>query len=113
MGYPMDLENQLLELTGDIVKKIVSGYSPQKIILFGSLAYGTPTKDSDVDLLIIKDTDKRPIERWMEVKKLLRDPNRMRSISPLVYTTQEINERIAIKDFFIQEVLEKGKVLYG
>ena len=109
----MDTENQILELTGDIIKKIVSGYSPKKIILFGSLAYGTPTKDSDVDLLIIKDTDKRPIERWMEIKRLLRDPNRIISISPLVYTTQEIKDRLAIKDFFIQEVLEKGKVLYG
>jgi predicted nucleotidyltransferase len=109
----MAAENPLIELTGDIINKIVSGYSPQKIILFGSLAYGTPTKDSDVDLLIIKDTNQRPIERWMEVKKLLRDPNRTISISPLVYTTQEIKERLAIKDFFIQEVLEKGKVLYG
>ncbi|MCJ7832873.1 MAG: nucleotidyltransferase domain-containing protein [Deltaproteobacteria bacterium] len=109
----MNADNRLLELVGDIVKKIVSGYSPQKIILFGSFAYGTPTEKSDVDLLIIKDTDKRPIERWMEVKRLLRDPNRLLSISPLVYTMQEINERLAIKDFFIQEVLEKGEVLYG
>ena len=58
----MNAENRLIELTGDIVKKIVFGYSPQKIILFGSLAHGTPTKDSDVDLLIIKDTDYRPID---------------------------------------------------
>jgi len=95
------------------VKKIVAGYSPRKIILFGSFAYGTPAEDSDVDLLIIKDTDKRPIERWMEVKRLLRDPKRMISISPLVYTMQEISDRLAIKDFFVREVLEKGEVLYG
>ena len=109
----MNRENRSKELIEDIVKKIVAGYSPQKIILFGSFAYGTPAEDSDVDLLIIKDTDKRPIERWMEVKRLLRDPKRMISISPLVYTMQEISDRLAIKDFFVREVLEKGEVLYG
>jgi predicted nucleotidyltransferase len=97
----------------DIVKKLVTGYSPQKVILFGSHAYGMPTEDSDIDLLIIKETDKRPIDRWMEVKRLLRDRNRDVSVSPLVYTSEELSERVALKDFFIQEVLEKGKVLYG
>lgn len=109
----MNHENRLKELIADIVKKIVARYSPEKIILFGSLAYGTPTETSDIDLLIIKDTDKSPIERWMEVKRLLRDPNRTTSISPLVYTSQEVNDRLAIKDYFIQDVLIKGKVLYG
>jgi len=97
----------------DIVQRIVVGYSPQKIILFGSYAYGKPDSNSDIDLLIIKNTDKLPIERWTEVKRLIRDRNRIFSVSPLVYTTREIEERLAIKDFFIQEVLEKGEILYG
>ena len=96
-----------------IVQRIVAGYSPKKIILFGSYAYGEPDEDSDIDLLIIKDTDKRPIERWMDVKRLLRDRNRTVSVSPLVYTSRELEARLALKDFFIQEVLEKGEVLYG
>ena len=54
-----------------IVDKIISEYKPKKIILFGSYAYGTPTEDSDIDLLIVKDTDERPIDRWVEVKKIL------------------------------------------
>jgi predicted nucleotidyltransferase len=97
----------------DIVKKIVAGYSPQKIILFGSYASGIPNEDSDIDLLIIKETDKRPIDRWMEVKHLLRDRRREVPVSPLVYTSKELSDRMSLKDFFIQEVLEKGKVLYG
>jgi len=105
--------HQTRELVEEIVHKIVAGYAPQKIILFGSYAYGEPDDASDVDLLIIKDTDKRPIERWMEVKRLLRDSSRTVSVSPLVYTRQELEQRLAIKDFFIQEVLEKGEVLYG
>jgi len=94
-------------------KKIVKEYQPKKIILFGSYAYGEPTEDSDVDLLIIKDTDKRPIDRWIEVKRLLRDITRSLPVSPLVYTEKEIEERNAIKDFFIEEIFEKGEVLYG
>ncbi|MFH0812255.1 MAG: nucleotidyltransferase domain-containing protein [Pseudomonadota bacterium] len=101
------------ELINDILQRIVAGYSPKKVILFGSFAYGDPDENSDIDLLIIKDTDKRPMERWMEVKRLVRDRNRTVSISPLVYTSHEIEERLTIKDFFLQEILEKGKVLYG
>jgi predicted nucleotidyltransferase len=81
----------------DILSKIVAEYAPQKVILFGSYACGEPDEDSDIDLLIIKDTDKRPIERWMEVKRLLRDRNRTVSVSPLVYTRQELDQRLAIR----------------
>ena len=85
----------------------------QKVILFGSYAYGEPDEDSDVDLLIIKDTEKRPIGRWLEVKKLLRGRVPLLPVSPLVYTEKELEDRIAIKDFFIQEILERGELLYG
>ena len=96
-----------------MAEKIIREYQPKKIILFGSYAYGEPTEDSDVDLLIIKNTDKRPIDRWIEVKKLLRDAARRLPVSPLVYTEEEIEEGNAIKDFFIEEIFEKGEVLYG
>ena len=109
----MNETNEIQHLIEDVLQKVVTGYSPQKVILFGSHAYGQPDENSDIDLLIIKETKKRPIERWMEVKRLVRDRNRTVSISPLVYTPRELEERLAIKDFFIQEVLEKGKVLYG
>lgn len=97
----------------EIVDRILKGYKPKKVILFGSYAYGEPTEDSDIDLLIIKNTDKRPIDRWVEVKRLLRDVSRTVPVAPLVYTEKEIEQRIAIKDFFIQEIFEKGDVLYG
>jgi predicted nucleotidyltransferase len=106
-------EQQTPKTIQDIVQRIVAGYAPEKIILFGSYADGTPDEDSDIDLLIVKNTDKRPIERWMEVKRLLRDRDRRAAVSPLVYTPSELERRLAIKDFFIQEVLEKGQVLYG
>ncbi len=104
------IENELIQ---QLVEKIVSGDFPKKIILFGSYAYGNPTSDSDIDLLIIKNTDQRPMDRWMEIKRLLRDPDRTIPVSPLVYTEREIEERRTIKDFFLEEIFEKGKVLYG
>ncbi|RIK75979.1 nucleotidyltransferase domain-containing protein [candidate division KSB1 bacterium] len=101
------------EVLQEIIQRIVAAYAPEKIILFGSYAYGEPHADSDIDLLIIKETDKRPLDRWMEVKRLLRDRNRAVSISPLVYTRGEVEHRLAIKDFFIKEIFERGEVVYG
>ena len=109
----MTNNTRLRKIITKIVDRILRGYKPKKVILFGSYAYGEPTEDSDIDLLIIKNTDKRPIDRWIEVKRLLRDISRTVPVSPLVYTEKEIEERIAIKDFFIEEIFEKGDVLYG
>jgi len=96
----------------EIVKEIREKYEPIKIILYGSYCYGTPTADSDINILIIKDTDKRPIDRWIEIKKILRNISKKAPISPLVYNPKEIKERLAIKDFFVEEIFEKGKVIY-
>ena len=109
----MTNDTSIRKIINEIVDRISKGYKPKKVILFGSYAYGEPTEDSDIDLLIIKNTDKRPIDRWVEVKRILRDNRRMLPVSPLVYTEKEIEERIAIKDFFVEEIFEKGEVLYG
>lgn len=101
------------KIIAEIVDRISKGYSPKKVILFGSYAYGEPTEDSDIDLLIIKNTDKKPLDRWIEVKRLLRDISRTVPVSPLVYTEKEIEQRVAIKDFFIEEIFETGEILYG
>jgi predicted nucleotidyltransferase len=54
-----------------IIQKIVSGYAPDKIFLFGSYATGTATVDSDLDLLLIKETQVPVYQRSREVRKLL------------------------------------------
>ena len=109
----MTNDERVKKLIQEITGKIVQRYEPIKVILFGSYVYGNPTEDSDIDLLIIKNTGQRPIDRWVEVKRILRDPKRTIPVSPLVYTEKEIEERLAIKDFFIQEIFERGEVLYG
>lgn len=100
------------ELILKIINRIKEKYSPIKIILYGSYAYGQPDSDSDIDLLIIKDTNARPIDRWVEIKKILRGIAGKTPVSPLVYNPKEIEKRLEMKDFFIEEIFEKGKILY-
>jgi predicted nucleotidyltransferase len=56
-----------------IIQRISAELKPEKIILFGSYASGTPREDSDVDLLIVADTDLPPVERFALVSRLLGD----------------------------------------
>lgn len=99
--------NQALQ---QAVQKIAKTLHPSKIILFGSYAYGFPTPDSDVDLLIILETDLPPKERSWQVSRLLIP--RPFPVDILVKTPQEITLALKMSDFFIQEILSKGIVLY-
>ena len=104
-------EREILLLLEDIVQSLNRSYRPDKIILYGSYAYGNPTLDSDIDLLIIKDTDKRRVDRFVEMKQIIYRPGRGIPISPLVYTQEEIEERLKIGDDFVAEILAKGRYL--
>jgi predicted nucleotidyltransferase len=93
------------------IKKIAETLKPEKIILFGSYAYGNPTPDSDVDLLVIMKTNATQKERYLAVSRLLRP--RLFPIDVIVKTPKEIEKALKIKgNFFIQEIVAKGKVLY-
>ena len=95
-----------------ILEKLIAEYSPQQVILFGSYAYGIPGPDSDIDLLIIKETSKRFIDRWVTVHRILTGTHRSLPLETLVLTPQEIARRLAVGDQFIAEILDKGEVLY-
>jgi predicted nucleotidyltransferase len=99
------------ELLNGIVNKIVEGYKPDKIILFGSYAYGTPTEDSDIDLFIVKDDNRKRVDRFCAVRKLSRDVSGV-SVMPIVFTNEEFRKRLELEDDFILEIVAKGKVLY-
>lgn len=88
-------------------------HSPQKVILFGSYVYGNPRPDSDIDLLIIKETSERFIDRWVAVRHILSDPKRMVPLEALVLTPQEVSRRLAVGDQFLAEIMEEGEVLYA
>src|SRR3990172_7401219 len=96
-----------------IVKRIAEGYRPLKVILFGSYAWGKPTEDSDIDLLIVKETSERFIDRWVSVRELIADPERRIPVSPIVVTPGELQRRLAGGDQFFQQIVARGKLLYA
>lgn len=93
-----------------VVERIVLTLNPEKIVLFGSYAWGTPSPDSDVDLLVIMQTDQSSSERYLEVSRLLRP--RPFPVDILVKTPAEIENALNSNDFFIQDILTQGQVLY-
>lgn len=95
-----------------IAEEIRREYAPEQIILFGSYAYGHPTRDSDVDLLIVKDTDKRRVDRFVEVSRILFRLDIGIPVEPHIYTPGELRERLSLGDPFISEILQKGVKLY-
>jgi len=93
------------------IERIVSELKPEKIILFGSYAYGNPTPDSDVDLLVIMNTKAKEIDRYVAVSNLLYP--RQFPVDIVVKTPKEIEAEASKKgNFFMREILKKGKVLY-
>lgn len=97
----------------DILEKLVANYAPEKVILFGSHAYGQPGSDSDIDLLIVKDTNEQFFDRCFAVRRSVRDPRRTIPLEVIVLTPQEVAKRLAIGDQFIEEIVERGRVLYA
>lgn len=95
-----------------LLRKLITAYSPQQVFLFGSYAYGEPDQDSDLDLLIIKETKQTPFQRRVEVGRMVQDKSRRTPIQPLVITPQELEERIQNGDPFLMEIVEKGELLY-
>ena len=93
-----------------IIDRLVRDLQPEKIILFGSYAYGAPTPDSDVDLLVIMDTDAPRKERHWAVSQLLIP--RQFPVDVLVKTPEEVEQALAGGDFFIREILTRGVILY-
>lgn len=107
---PTGLQRRVSESLPEVVARIVAQLDPDKIVLFGSYAYGAPTPDSDVDLLVILDTDAPRRERtWMVSRLLIPRPF---PVDILVKTPQEIEQALAGHDFFLQEIMRRGKVLY-
>lgn len=84
-------------------------YRPHKIILFGSLASDQVGEWSDLDLVIVAETDKRFLDRVKEAMLLLRPRV---GVDLLVYTPEEFKHLSQERSFFHTEVLGKGKVLY-
>ena len=90
--------------------EVAKQFRPRKIILFGSYAYGRPTPDSDVDLLVIMPRTRHRGERMS--LKIRHAVQRDFPLDLLVRTPADVAKRLRWGDFFIREIMDKGKVMY-
>ena len=104
----MSIDKKLKEITSKIVRE----YQPEKIILFGSYAWGNPGPDSDVDLFVVKKTDRSSREVAREISRSIFP--RPFPLDILVYTSSEIEKKIKEdRNLFIEDIINNGKILYG
>ncbi len=108
-----EMKTKVRKAVENIVEILAEKYQPEKIILFGSNVYGKPTEESDIDLLIVKETDKPFYKRWSEVCTLVSDIIKTVPFSPFVVTPAELKERLERGDQFFEEIIKKGEVLHG
>jgi uncharacterized protein len=104
------MNNMNSAIIHDIIDTIVSGYEPSKIILFGSFAKGTSTENSDLDLLVIKETEEPRYRRAATVRKLFNPQPCAMDI--LVYTPREYELSLKYKSLIPYIATQEGKVMY-
>ena len=97
--------SQIQQVSAEIARR----FQPARIILFGSYAYGTPTEDSDVDFLVIMPFEGRTAKQAAEIRGAVYAGFAM-DLIPIM--PEKLKYRLEIQDFFLREVVEKGKVLY-
>ena len=96
---------QILE---EVKQRLVDQFQPQAIILFGSYAWGQPTEDSDLDLLVIKDGEQTSHQLGVRALEILLDIKH--PLDVLVYKSEEIKQK---KNIFFQKIFNEGELLYG
>jgi predicted nucleotidyltransferase len=89
---------------------IAKAFQPEQIILFGSYAYGTPTPDSDVDLLVVMPFEGHEAHQALAIRQQvpLSFPADL-----VVRSPAQLRERLTLNDWFLREIVEKGRVLYA
>jgi uncharacterized protein len=90
-------------------QQIVEKFQPERIILFGSYAYGQPTEDSDVDLLVILPFEEMPVQTAIAIRRQIKSPF---PLDLMARTPEQIQQRLDMGDFFIQDIINKGRILY-
>jgi uncharacterized protein len=93
----------------DLTSEIAREFRPERIILFGSHAYGRPGDDSDVDILVVLRFKGKPVRKAIEIR------NRVNARMPLdliVRTPEQLADRLAKNDWFLREIVERGRTLY-
>jgi predicted nucleotidyltransferase len=84
-------------------------FRPEKVLLFGSYAYGQPTHDSDVDILVIMKTRLRPVEQAVAIRQAVSVSFPM---DLMVRTPEQLEKRLRLGDYFLQDIMRRGIILY-
>ena len=93
----------------ELGRSIGREFNATKVILFGSYAYGNPLQGSDVDLLVIMEFKGKGVWKSLEIMDRL---NPRFGVDLIVRTPEQVKQRLEWNDFFMKDVIEKGKVLY-
>lgn len=93
----------------ELARNIARAFQPERIILFGSYAYGEPAPGSDVDLLVVMDTELR---ESAQAVRIMQQVEHHFGLDLLVRTPAKLAARCALGDPFLIDVLERGRVLY-
>jgi predicted nucleotidyltransferase len=101
--------NNHSEVLQRLVEQIVSGFYPQKVILFGSYAYGTPTEDSDLDLLVVMEAEGRPLRATANIADAIDHPL---PLDILVFEPKQLQSALEREFTFVTEVMTRGIVLH-
>jgi predicted nucleotidyltransferase len=93
----------------NLTLQIAREFNPDRIILFGSYAYGHPGNDSDVDILVVLPFKGKPVRKAIEIRNKV---NAGVPLDLLVRTPEQVADRVAQNDWFMREILERGHTLY-
>jgi predicted nucleotidyltransferase len=100
------------------IRDALAPLHPEKVILFGSYAWGQPTEDSDIDLYIVTQDDFTPttyeesMQNYLKVASLLREINKKVPIDLMVHTRPMHHTFVRLDSMFAREVMNRGEVLY-
>ena len=95
-----------------VCREIASKFHPDRIILFGSRAYGKPRPESDIDLLIVMPYEGSPFKQAGVIIDHLINTVGIVPIDLFVRTSKELQARIRMGDRFISEIMKRGRVMY-
>lgn len=93
----------------ELSAQIARAFNPKKIILYGSHAYGNPSSDSDVDMLVVLPFEGKAVRKAIEIRNKI---NAELPLDLLVRTPEQLAERITQNDWFIREIVERRHTLY-
>lgn len=99
-----------IEEIKSVSDQIAREFQPEQIVLFGSHAYGTPRSDSDVDLLVVMPYEGQSAYMAIAILERVNPPF---PVDLLVRSTEEVQHRMALNDFFLREIMTRGRVLYA